>query len=141
MDQVLRGSVAQPRFAMVLLAAFATIALTLAIVGIYGVISYAVSRRTQEIGIRMALGAESKDVVGLMIRQGMIMALLGVVVGVGLALSMGRVMEGILYGVQPQDPATFIAVPVLFAAVALVACWIPAARAARVDPANALRYE
>jgi putative ABC transport system permease protein len=141
MDQVLYGSVAQPRFAMVLLAAFAIIALTLAIVGIYGVISYAVSRRTQEIGIRMALGAESRDVMGLMIRQGMIMALLGVVTGVGLALSLGRLMGGILYGVQPQDPVTFTAVPALFVLVALVACWIPAARATRVDPATALRYE
>jgi putative ABC transport system permease protein len=89
----------------------------------------------------MALGAESRDVMGLMIRQGMIMALLGVVTGVGLALSLGRLMGGILYGVQPQDPVTFTAVPALFVLVALVACWIPAARATRVDPATALRYE
>lgn len=141
MDDVLAGSVAQPRFAMVLLAAFAAIALTLAVVGIYGVIAYAVSRRTQEIGIRMALGAEPGKVVGLVMRQGMIMALLGVVGGTGVALFMTRLMEGMLYGVRPQDPLTFTAVPLLFVGVAVIACWVPAARAARVDPANALRYE
>jgi len=141
MDEVLAGSVAQPRFAMVLLAAFATIALTLAVVGIYGVIAYAVSRRTQEIGIRMALGAEAGSVVGLMVRQGVAMALLGVVAGTLVALFLSRLMTGLLFGVGPQDPLTFTAVPVLFVVVALAACWIPAARAARVDPANALRYE
>jgi ABC-type antimicrobial peptide transport system permease subunit len=141
MDEVLASSVAQPRFAMVLLGAFAAIALTLAMVGVYGVISYAASHRTQEIGIRMALGAESGHVVHLMIRQGMVMALLGVVVGTFAALSLTRLMEGMLFGVEPTDPETFTVVPALFLVVALVACWIPAARAARVDPAHALRYE
>jgi predicted permease len=141
MDDVLAASVAQPRFAMVLLAAFGAIALSLALVGIYGVIAYAVSRRTQEIGIRMALGAEGGKVVGMVIRQGMVTALLGVFVGTGMALFMSRLMTGMLYGVAPQDPVTFTAVPALFAVVAAVACWIPAARAARVDPATALRYE
>ncbi len=141
MDDVLASSVAQPRFAMVLLAAFAAMALTLAVVGIYGVISYAASRRTQEIGIRMALGAETGDVVRLMVRQGMVMAGLGVVVGTGAAFFLTRLMEGMLYGVEPTDLGTFTTVPALFLLVALLACWIPAARGARVDPATALRYE
>jgi len=141
MDDVLAGSVAQPRFAMILLATFAAISLTLALVGIYGVIAYAVSRRTPEIGIRMALGAEAGNVVGLVIRQGVVMALLGVAVGTGAALLLSRLMTGLLYGVRPQDPLTFTAVPALFVAVAVLACWIPAARAAKVDPATALRWE
>jgi putative ABC transport system permease protein len=141
MDEVLAGSVAQPRFALVLLAVFAGIALTLAIVGTYGVIAYGVSRRTQEIGVRMALGARAGSVVRLVVRQGMVMALFGVVGGTAAAYATTRLMSGLLYGVQPQDLATFATVPLLFAAVAMVACWIPAARAARVDPATALRYD
>ena len=141
LDEVLGGAIAQPRFAMVLLASFAAIALTLAVVGIYGVLSYAVSRRTQEIGIRMALGAERGVVVGMVVRQGMGMALGGVAIGTGVAWVSTRFMAGMLYAVAPQDPATFLAVPVLFAAVAAVACWIPATRAARVRPSRALRYE
>lgn len=141
LDEVMATSVAQPRFAMVLLGSFATIALLLAVVGIYGVISYAVSRRTQEIGIRMALGAESGQVVGLMVRQGMAMAVIGVLVGTGFALALTRFMQGMLYGVAAQDAVTFTLVPALFALVALAACWVPAARASRVDPATALRYE
>jgi len=141
MDDVLSRSVAQPRFAMVLLATFAALALTLAIVGIYGVITYAVSRRTQEIGIRMALGAEPGNVVGLVVRQGVTMALVGVVLGTGLAFSLTRFMGGMLYGVKPQDPMTFLTVPSLFVVVSVLACWIPATRASRVDPAEALRYE
>jgi predicted permease len=141
MDEVMARSVAQPRFAMVLLGAFAGIALILALVGIYGVLSYAASRRTQEIGIRMALGAESGDVVRIMVRQGMVMAILGVAVGTAAAFSLTRLMEGMLYGVEATDPGTFTLVPTLFLVVALLACWIPAYRAARVDPADALRYE
>ncbi len=141
MDEVMAGSMAQPRFAMVLLGSFGTMALVLALVGIYGVISYAVSRRTREIGIRLALGARSGKVVGLMVQQGMVMALLGVLVGTAAALSFGQIMEGLLYGVRPQDALTLTLVPALFLAVALLACWLPAARAARVDPAHALRYD
>ena len=141
LDDVLSASVAQPRFAMVLLGAFATIALVLAVVGIYGVLAYAVSRRTQEIGIRMALGAEGGRVVGLVVRQGMLMALAGVSVGTVGALALSRLMSGLLYGVGAQDPATFFSVPVLFSVVALLACFLPAVRAARVRPASALRYE
>jgi putative ABC transport system permease protein len=141
MDEVLASSVAQPRFAMVLLGAFAAIALTLAVVGIFGVVSYAASRRTQEIGLRMALGAESRDVVRLMVRQGMVMAMIGVAVGTGAAVSFTRLMTGMLYGVEPTDLATFTEVPALFLVVAFLACWVPAARASRVHPADALRYE
>jgi putative ABC transport system permease protein len=141
MDQVMSEAVAQPRFAMTLLGAFSVLALALAVMGIYGVLAYAVSRRTQEIGIRMALGAEGRQVVGMVVRQGMTMALLGIAVGTGFALGLTRFMQGILYGVTPQDPVTFVAVPLLFAAVAVLACWIPAARAAGVHPSEALRYE
>jgi predicted permease len=141
LDEVLEASVSQPRFALTLLGVFAGVALVLALIGIYGVLTYAVSRRTQEIGIRMALGAERGSVVGLVVRQGMVMAVLGVAIGTGLALGLTRFMEGMLYGVDSQDPATFLAVPALFGAVALLACWIPAARAARVAPSTALRYE
>ena len=140
LDEVLSSSVAQPRFAMVLLGAFATVALVLALVGIYGVLAYAVSQRTREIGIRMVLGAEGGQVVGMVVREGMIMALTGVVVGTAAAWFLSGLMAGLLYGVAPRDPATFTVVPALFAAVALVACFVPAARAARVRPASALRH-
>lgn len=141
LDEVLASSRASARFATVLLGAFAAIALALAVVGIYGVISYAVSRRTSEIGIRMALGAEASGVVRMVVRQGMGTALLGVGLGTVAALLMSDMMEGMLYGVEAQDLATFTAAPALFALVALAACWIPAARAARVDPAEALRAD
>jgi ABC-type antimicrobial peptide transport system permease subunit len=110
-------------------------------VGIYGVLAYAVSQRTPEIGIRMALGADRGRVVGMVVRQGMGMALVGVAGGVVAAAGLTRFMQGMLYGVTPQDPATFASVPLVFAAVALVACWVPAVRAARVRPAVALRGE
>lgn len=141
MDEVMAGSRASHRFATVLLGAFAAIALTLAVVGIYGVISYAVSRRRSEIGVRMALGAESGTVVGMVLRQGMATALIGVVVGTGAALLMTGLLDGMLYGVEAHDPLALLGAPALFALVALVACWIPAVRASRVDPSEALRYE
>ncbi len=141
LDEVLSTSVAQPRFAMVLLGSFAAIALALSLVGIYGVLAYAVSRRTREIGIRMALGAEAGRVTGMVIRQGMAMALAGVLFGTGVAWFMTDLMAGLLYSVSPQDASTFLSVPAIFALVALLACWLPAARAARVRPSTALRYE
>jgi len=141
MDEVLSRAISEHRFALVLLGAFAAIALTLAVVGIYGVLSYAVSRRTQEIGVRLALGAEAGTVVGLVVRQGMTMALVGVATGTVVALGLSRFMESLLYGVPPRDPATFVLVATAFAAVALAASLVPALRAARVDPARALRYE
>ena len=140
-DEVLSSSVAQPRFAMMLLGVFGSLAVLLAIVGIYGVLAYSVSQRTQEIGVRMALGAETGQVIALVVRQGMVMALAGVTVGTGIAWFITDLMTGMLYGVAPQDLQTFISVPALFTVVALLACWIPAGRAARVRPSNALRYE
>ncbi len=141
LDEVMSASVAQPRFATLLLGAFATIALTLALIGIYGVLAYAVSQRTREIGVRMAMGAEARQVVGLVVRQGMTMALIGVAVGTGVAWFMTDMLSGMLYQVAPQDPLTFVAVPAIFALVALAACFVPAARASRVRPATVLRYE
>ena len=140
-DDVLASSVAQPRFAPMLLGAFGSLAMILAGVGIYGVLAYSVSQRTREIGIRMALGAESVGVVSLVVRQGMIMAMAGVALGTGVAWFLTESMAGMLYGVAPQDLQTFLSVPALFAVVALLACWVPASRAARVKPSRALRYE
>lgn len=141
MEEVLSSSVAQPRFAMVLLGAFAAIALALAVVGIYGVLAYAVSQRTREIGVRLALGAERGQVVKMVVRQGLGMAVVGVAIGTGVAWFLTDLMTGILYGVTPQDPLTFVSVPAIFVLVALLACLLPAARATRVSPATALRYE
>jgi predicted permease len=141
LDEVLSSALAQPRFAMVLLGAFAALALGLAVVGIYGVLAYSVSRRTGEIGIRLALGARADQVVGLVVRQGFGAALAGVVAGTAVAWYLSDLVSGMLYGVEPQDPITFATVPTLLLAVALVACWIPAGRATRVRPASALRHE
>lgn len=141
MDAVVAMVNSQPRFLMLLLGWFACVALVLAAVGIYAVMSYTVSRRTQEIGIRMALGAKEADVLKLVVTQGMVVALAGAGVGVGGALILSRLMKSFLYGVQTTDPFTFFAVPVLLSAVALLATYIPARRAARVDPMRALRYE
>ena len=141
MDQVVTEATAQSRFYLFLLAAFATVALLLAAVGIYGVVSYSVSRRTHEIGIRMALGAEKKDVVRLVVVQGVALALAGVIAGTVAALALSRMLSGMLYGVQPSDPATFFAVSFILSVVAVIATYIPARRAAKVDPMVALRYE
>ncbi|HKD62959.1 MAG TPA: ABC transporter permease [Candidatus Acidoferrales bacterium] len=134
-------SMTQPRFSMLLLAAFALLALLLASIGIYGVISYAVAQRTQEFGIRLALGAQPRNVFSMVLGQGARLALLGVALGFIVAFAVTRVMTSLLFGVQPTDPITFIAVPALLMAVALLACYIPARRATRVDPIVALRYE
>jgi putative ABC transport system permease protein len=140
-DDVLGAAVAQPRFMVVLMGAFSAIALILAIVGIYGVVSYGVGKRTQEIGLRMALGAVQEDVVGLMVRKGAGMIVVGLVTGLGLAFVLSRYLETLLYGVSATDPVTFGLVGVGFAAVAGLATWIPSRRAARIDPIRALKAE
>jgi predicted permease len=139
MEDRVAESVAQPRFYTVLLAGFAGVALLLAAVGIYGVMSYSVGQRTGEIGVRMALGARPGDVLRLVVRQGMTLAVVGLALGVAAALASGRVMSSMLFGVKPSDPATFVGVLLVLSAVALLACWLPARRAARVDPMAALR--
>jgi predicted permease len=129
------------RFPMTLVWIFAALALLLAAIGIFGVMSYSVSQRTHEMAIRMALGAERRDVLRLMIGEGLGITLIGVVVGVGVALGMSRLIASYLYGVSAYDPVTFVGVAALLVLVALVACYLPARRAARVDPMVALRYE
>jgi predicted permease len=141
MDSVISDSVASQRFSMILLAVFAGLALTLAGVGIYGVISYVVGQRVHEIGIRMALGAQPQDILRLILSSGGKLAGLGVVVGLAAALVLTRFMAALLYGVGTTDPPTFVGVALLLSVVALTACYVPARRATRVDPMSALRYE
>ena len=141
LDSVMAGSLAARTITMMLLGAFAALAVALASMGIYGVISFVVGQRTQEIGIRMALGAQYGDMLSLVLAEGMKMALAGVAAGGGAALGLTRLMVNELFGVAPQDPLTFAAVALVTATVALLACFLPARRAAKVDPMVALRYE
>jgi putative ABC transport system permease protein len=141
MDEIVAQSVAQPRLEAILLGLFGGLAMLLAAVGIYGVMSYTVTQRTNEIGIRMALGASRAAVLQMIISQGVRLAAIGLAIGIVLALGATRVMTKVLFGVSPTDPAVFAAILVLLAMVALLSCYIPARRATKVDPMIALRYE
>jgi predicted lysophospholipase L1 biosynthesis ABC-type transport system permease subunit len=141
MNEVIADSLARQRFLMILLAAFAATALMLASIGLYGVISYLVGQRTQELGVRIALGAGRKDILRLIVNHGMKMALAGVTIGLIAAFGLTRLLSEMLYGVSATDPATFAVIALLLAAVALLACFVPAWRATRVDPITALRQE
>jgi putative ABC transport system permease protein len=141
LDELVEKSLASRRFNMMLLGIFAGVALLLAAVGLYGVMSYSVSWRTQEIGIRMALGAQRGDVLKMIVGQGMLMTLIGVVIGLGAAFALSRLLASLLYGVSPTDAFTFSAVSILLILVSLIACFIPARRAMKVDPIVALRTE
>jgi putative ABC transport system permease protein len=141
LDQVFASSLDQRRFSLVIFGVFGCVALLLAAMGIYGVTSYAVAQRTQEIGIRIALGARMSDVLKLVLGSGMSLVLIGAALGVAGAFAATRVMSNLLFGVAPTDFATFTTVVVVLVVVALVACYIPARRATKVDPLEALRYE
>lgn len=141
MEQLMDSAVVQPRFNMILLCIFALLALGLGTIGIYGVISYSVLQRTQEIGIRMALGAQTSDVLKMVIGQGMALALTGVAIGIAGAFALTRLMESLLFGVSATDPITFSVISLLLIFVALMACFVPARRATKVEPIIALKYE
>jgi ABC-type antimicrobial peptide transport system permease subunit len=129
------------RMLVTLLSAFGLLSLTLAAVGLYGMMAYSVTARTREIGIRMAMGAQTSDVLKQVIRQGMILTLIGASIGLAASFALTRMMESLLFGVSATDPVTFTLVSLLLAAVALFACWIPARRATKIDPMAALRAE
>jgi len=141
MERIVADSVSQPHFTTLLLAGFAGIALILVTVGVYGVISYSVAQRTREIGIRKALGAQTRDVMTLFVGQGLALALIGIAIGSVVAFALTRVMTRLLYEVSATDAATFVAVPLLITTVSLMACYIPVRRAVKIDPMIALRQE
>jgi putative ABC transport system permease protein len=141
LEQIVANAVWQPRFNLIVIGLFAGLALALAAVGIYGVIAYSVKQRTQEIGIRMTLGAQRSDVLRLVVGQGMKLALAGVALGLAGALALAQVLAKLLFQVKPTDPLTLFGVVLLLVAVAFLACYLPARRASRIDPMVALRHE
>ncbi len=141
LEQIVSTSIAQPRLNMLLMMLFGGLALVLSAVGIYGLLSYAVTQRTQEMGIRMALGANVTDVLKLVLKQGMLLALIGEAIGLAGAFALTRLMSGLLFGVTPTDTSIFAGVVVVLTLTALLACYLPARRATKVDPLVALRYE
>ena len=141
MREYMSASVATPRFSTTLLTIFAGVALVLTLVGLYGVMSYSVAQRTNEIGIRLALGAQSRDVLLMIVKQGSRLILIGLVIGLFGAYALTRLISSLLFGVTAKDPLTFVAAGVLLALVALLACYVPAWRATKVDPIDALRCE
>lgn len=141
MDEVMGGSTARESFNMLLLTIFGAVALILAAIGIYGLMAYSVEQRTQEMGIRMALGADRSAIRRLVVWHGMRLTLIGVALGIAAAFGLARLMANLLFGVKASDPAVFISAPLILAAVALIAVWLPAARASKLDPMQALRVE
>jgi putative ABC transport system permease protein len=141
MTEVITRSVWRPRLYAILFGVFAVVALALATVGIYGVMAYSVSERTREIGVRVALGAQRRDVLKLIVTQGMTLALIGTGIGLGASLALTRLMQSLLFEVSPTDPFTFAGLAALLSVVAMLACYLPARRATKVDPMIALRSE
>ena len=141
LDHLVSTSIAPRRFALFLMGLLAGLALVLALVGIYGVLSWAVNERTREIGIRLAIGAQRRDVLGMMLKRGMRWVAVGGLIGLIGACALTRVLRGLLYEVSPTDPFTLVAVTLLIACVAVLTCYLPARRAAKVDPMEALRTE
>jgi putative ABC transport system permease protein len=138
---VMSASISRPRLYAAVTAAFASVALLLAMIGIFGVVSYVAAQRTREIGVRMALGAERREILALVVGQGMRPIALGIAIGIVTAIGVTRFMAGLLFHVRPLDPLILIGMTAVLAGVGLLACWIPAARASRVDPLTSLRTE